>query len=60
MATVRVEDEELGEVTVTGLGLNVAVLFAGNPETERVTLPLKVFRGFRVRGYLALAPALMV
>lgn len=58
--TVKAEVEELGDVTVTGLGLNAQVLLEGHPLTVSATLPLKVFRGVRVNGNLALAPALIV
>ena len=60
VATVKAEVEELGDVTVTGLGLNAQVLFAGHPLTVSVTLPLKVFRGVRVNGNVAVAPSLTV
>ena len=60
VATVKVEVAGLGDVTVTGLGLNAQVLFAGHPLTVSVTLPLKVFRGVRVNGNLAMAPSLTV
>ena len=57
---VRADAELLGEVTVTGFVLNVPVLSAGKPVTDRVTLPLNVFTGVRVNGNVALTPALMV
>jgi hypothetical protein len=57
---VSAEFEEFGEVTVTGLGLNVPVLFVGRPITERLTLPEKVLTGVRVKGNVALVPALIV
>jgi len=57
---VRVEVDVFGEVSVTGFGLKVPVAPVGKPVTERLTLPLKVFIGVRVKLYLALVPALMV
>jgi hypothetical protein len=45
--TVRVDVAVPPELRVTGFGLNVPVLFAGKPVTERVTLPAKVFSDFR-------------
>src|SRR5579863_5770858 len=56
VGTLRVEVDALGDVTVTGFGLNVPV----KPVTARVTLPLKVLRGVKVKGNLAVAPALIV
>jgi len=50
----------LGEVSVTGLTLNVTTLPVGMPETLSFTFPLKVFRGVRVIGNRADVPALMV
>ena len=48
VATEKAEVEELGDVTVTGLGLNVQVLLGGQPVTVRLTIPLKVFTGVKV------------
>lgn len=53
VATVKAEVEELGDVTVTGLGLNAQVLLAGQPLTVRLTIPLKVFTGVKVTVYVA-------
>jgi len=50
----------LGEVSVTGLTLNVTTLPVGMLETLSFTFPLKVFRGVRVIGNRADVPALMV
>ena len=50
----------MGEVTVTGLGLNAPVLLAGNPVTVKVTFPLKLFSGVILIGNLALVPAAIV
>jgi len=55
-----IEDELLGEVTVTGFGLNVPLELPGRPVTVRLTLPLKVFRGVKVIGNVALLPAWIV
>ncbi len=46
----------MGDVTVTGLGLNVQVLFGGHPLTVRLTIPLKVFTGVSVTVYVAVWP----
>jgi hypothetical protein len=48
VVTVKVEVDELGDVTVTGLGLNVPVLFEGRPLTLRLTEPLNPLAGARV------------
>jgi len=48
VVTVRVEFDELGDVTVTGLGLNVPVSPEGKPLTLKVTEPLNPFVGARV------------
>jgi hypothetical protein len=56
--TVKDEVEELGDVTVTGLGLNAQVLLVGHPLTLSVTLPLKVFMGVKVIVYVAVEPSL--
>ena len=53
VATVKAEVEELGDVTVTGLGLNAQVLSGGQPLTVRLTIPLKVFTGVKVTVYVA-------
>lgn len=45
---MKAEVEELGYVTITGLGANAQVLFEGHPVTVSWTLPLKVFRGVKV------------
>ena len=50
---MKAEVEELGEVTVTGLGLNAQVLLGGQPLTVRLTIPLKVFTGVKVAVYVA-------
>ena len=52
-ATVKAEVEELGDVTVTGLGLKAQVLLGGQPLTVRLTIPLKVFTGVKVSVYVA-------
>ena len=44
----------------TGFGLNVPVLFVGNPVTVKETAPLNEFTGVMVNGKLALVPALIV
>lgn len=56
VATVKAEFEELGDVTVTGLGLNAQVLLGGQPLTVRLTIPLKVFTGVKVTVYVAVWP----
>ena len=48
VVTVRVEVDEFGDVTVTGLGLNVPVLFEGRPVTLKLTEPLNPLVGARV------------
>jgi hypothetical protein len=60
VVTARVDVEVPPEASVTGLGLNVAVAFAGKPVTERLTLPAKVLRDFKVMVKLALPPTLIV
>ena len=48
VATVKVEVEGLGNVTATGLGVKVHVLFVGHPVAVSATLPLKEFPGVNV------------
>jgi len=60
VATVKVEVEGLGYVTVTGLGVKVQVLFVGHPVSVSATLPLKELPGVKVTLYVALEPAFTV
>jgi hypothetical protein len=60
VATVKVEVEALGLVTVTGLGLNKQVPPWGHPVSVSVTLPLKVFTGVKVTLYEAVEPSFTV
>lgn len=56
VATLKVDLPEPPDGTVTGLGENLHALLEGQPVTEKVTLPLKVFSDFRVSVYLAVPP----
>src|SRR5260370_865286 len=56
VVTVRVELEELGDVTVTGFGLKMPVLPVGKPLTLRFTVPLYPFNGVSVTVYCVLLP----
>src|SRR5574340_736856 len=56
VVTVRVELEALGDVTVTGLGLNVPLAPVGKPLTLKVTVPLYPFKGVAVAVYEVLLP----
>src|SRR5579872_7062211 len=47
-------------VLVVGFGLNDAVTPLGNPEADKLTLPLKPFRSVRVTVLVPLLPCMMV
>jgi hypothetical protein len=59
VATLKVDVAEPPDGTLTGLGEKLQVLLGGQPVALSMTLPLKVFRDFRVSVYFAVPPRLI-